>query len=63
MDPSSAYGGDRAMSVYEAVLNLVGPIPAGYEVLVWVFAAVVLLYMLTSVFSIIASVVNWISGK
>lgn len=51
------------MSVYEAILDLVGPIPDGYEVLVWVFAAIVLLYLLCSVFSIISSVINWISNK
>lgn len=51
------------MSVYEAILSLVGPVPAGYEIIVWVMAAIVLLYLLCSVFSILASVVNWIAGK
>lgn len=51
------------MSVYEAVLNLVGDVPSGYEPLAWVLSAVILIYLLCSVFSIIASVVNWIAGK
>lgn len=51
------------MSVYQAVLDLVGPVPSGYEVLVWIFSAVVLLYLICSVFSIIASVLNWIAGR
>ncbi len=51
------------MSVYEAVLELVGPIPAGYEVLAWIFGSLVLLYLLCSVFSVISAVLNWISGR
>lgn len=51
------------MSVYEAVLNLVGPVPEGYEVLVWIISGIILIYLLCSVFSIISSVINWISGK
>ena len=51
------------MSVYEALLELVGPVPEGYEPLAWALAAVVLIYLLCSVFSILASVINWIAGK
>lgn len=51
------------MSVYEAVLNLVGPVPEGYEALVWIFSAIILIYLMCSVFSIISAVINWISGK
>lgn len=51
------------MSIYEALLSLVGDVPVGYEVLAWIMAAIVLLYLLCSVFSIVSCVVNWISGK
>lgn len=51
------------MSIYEAVLSLVGDVPVGYEILAWIFSAIVLIYLLCSTFSIIGAVVNWISGK
>lgn len=51
------------MSIYEAILELVGDVPAGYEMIAWIFAAIVLLYLLCSTFSIIVSVLNWIAGK
>jgi len=51
------------MSVYEAVLNLVGDIPVGFEIIAWVFSAIVLIYLICSAFSIIGSVINYIAGK
>lgn len=51
------------MSVYEALLELVGPIPAGFEPLVWTVSAVFLLYLVVSVFSILASVIQFAGGK
>lgn len=51
------------MSIYEAVLSLVGAAPAGYDILVWVFSAVLLIYLVCSAFSIVGSLVNWIAGK
>lgn len=51
------------MSVYQALLELIGPVPTGYEILAWLMAAVVLLYLLCSVFSIIASVIKFIGGR
>lgn len=51
------------MSVYEALISLVGEPPAGYDILVWIFAAVVLLFLIRSAFSIISSVLDWIGGR
>lgn len=51
------------MSVYQAILDLVGDVPVGYEPIAWIFAAIVLLYLLCSAFSVIASVVSWIGGR
>ena len=51
------------MSLYEALLTLVGQPPAGYDIVVWVVAAVVLLYLLCSAFSIVASVISYIGGR
>lgn len=51
------------MSVYEAIVNLIGTPPAGYEIVVWVVCAVILLYLVTCAFSIVASVINYIGGR
>lgn len=56
-------GGVDCMSVYEALISLVGEPPAGYDILVWIFAAVVLLFLIRSAFSIISSVLDWIGGR
>lgn len=49
--------------LYEAVVNLLGPVPAGYEPLLYVACVLVLLWLLSSVFSILWSVIGWIGGK
>lgn len=49
-------------TVYEALIGLVGEPPAGYDIVVYLVACVVLLYLLTSAFSIIGSVLKWIGG-
>lgn len=51
------------MSFYEALINLIGVPPAGYDIVVWVVCAVILLYLITSVFSILASVLQFVGGK
>lgn len=51
------------MSVYEAVVALVGLPPAGYDIVVWVVSAVICLYLITSAFSILASFVSSIFGR
>ena len=49
--------------LYEAVVNLLGPVPTGYESLLYVACVLVLLWLLSSVFSILWSVIGWIGGK
>lgn len=49
--------------LYEALVNLIGPVPTGFEPLVYMAACLVLLWLLSSVFSILWSVLNWIGGK
>lgn len=49
--------------LYEALVDLLGEVPAGFEPLVYVCAAIVLLWLLNSTFSILWSVVSWIGGK
>lgn len=51
------------MAIYEALIDLVGPVPAGFEIIAWVMAAIVLFYLVTCAMSIIGAVVNFISGK
>lgn len=49
--------------LYEAVVNLIGEVPVGFEPLVYVGCILVLLWLLTSVFSILWSLLGWIGGK
>lgn len=49
--------------LYEAVVNLIGAVPVGFEPLVYVGCILVLLWLLTSVFSILWSLLGWIGGK
>ena len=50
-------------SIYEAVVELIGEVPAGCEPLVYVFSCVVLLFLLQQAFGIVYAVVQWIGGK
>lgn len=43
------------MSIYQALVNIVGEVPAGYEPVVYVFAIVITIYLLSCGFSLIAS--------
>ena len=49
--------------LYEALVSLIGDVPVGFEPLVYIFACIVLLWLISSVFSILWSVLNWIGGK
>lgn len=49
--------------LYEAVVNLIGEVPVGFEPVVYLIAGIVLMWLLTTTFSILWSVVNWIGGK
>ncbi len=49
--------------LYEALVNLIGPVPVGFEPLLYVCCVPVLLWLLNSVFSILWSVLDWIGGK
>ena len=48
--------------LYEAVVSLIGEVPAGFEPLVNVACILVLLWLLCSVFSFLWSVLSWIGG-
>lgn len=51
------------MSILEAILELIGEVPVGYEPLAWVAAFIVLVYLLCSTFSVIVALLNWIAGR
>lgn len=51
------------MQIYDAVISLVGAAPSGFDILVWIFSALLLFFLLRSVFSILHSVISWIGGK
>lgn len=46
------------MSIYQALVNLVGEVPAGFEPLVYVFAIVITIYLIVSAFSLIAGIIR-----
>lgn len=49
--------------LYEALVNLIGEVPIGFEPLVYLGAILILLWLLSSVMSILWSVISWIGGK
>lgn len=51
------------MSIVEALIDLIGVPPSGYDIVVWVCACIILIYLLSCAFSIIGAVINWIGGK
>lgn len=51
------------MSVYEAVIALVGDPPPGYDILVWIFAAIVLIFLITSAFNVLYALLKFISDR
>lgn len=48
------------MSVYEAVIELIGPPPPGYEILVWFLAGIILLFLIRSAFGILSSLLDYL---
>lgn len=51
------------MSLTQAIIEIIGSPPAGYEIIVWVVAAQILLFLLTSAFSILGAILNWVGGR
>lgn len=49
--------------LYEAVINLIGEVPVGFEPLVYAGCIVLLLWLVNTTFSILFQVVNWIGGR
>lgn len=49
--------------LYEALVSLIGEVPVGFEPLVYLGSILVLIWLLSSVFSILWSVLSWIGGK
>lgn len=49
--------------LYEALVSLIGEVPAGYEPLILALSVPVLLWLLSSTFSILWSVLSFIGGK
>ena len=56
-------GGGCGMSVHEALVQLLGEIPPQYEILYWFMSFWILFYLISSAFSILASIINWIGGR
>lgn len=51
------------MSIYEAVISLVGDPPPGYDILVWIFSAIVLIYLIASAFNVLYGLFRFISDR
>lgn len=49
--------------LFEAVVNLIGEVPVGFEPLIYVLCIPILLWLLSCTFSILWSVLSFISGK
>lgn len=49
--------------LYEAVTQLIGVVPVGFEPLIYILCVPILLWLLSQTFSIIWSVLDWIGGK
>lgn len=44
------------------MIDLVGPVPDGYEIIAWVMASLVLLYMVSCCYKILGAVVRMVTG-
>lgn len=51
------------MSIYESVIALVGEVPYGFDIIAWVFSAIILIFLVRTVFAIIASILEWMGGQ
>lgn len=51
------------MTIYDAMQQLIGEIPVGYDVIAWMFAAAIFLFLLRSVFGILYSLFDWMGGR
>jgi hypothetical protein len=48
--------------LYAALVELIGDVPVGFEPLVYIAAFLVLVYLLSTTFSILWAILNWIAG-
>lgn len=51
------------MTIYEAMAELVGEVPAGYEIIGYMFAGAIFLFLIRSVFGILYSLFDWMGGR
>lgn len=49
--------------LYEEIVNLLGPVPQGFEPLVYFGSILVLLWFLHFVSSVLWSIISWIGDK
>lgn len=49
--------------IYEQLVELIGTPPAGLEPVIYVMAAIVLLFLVMSAMSLIGAVIKWIGGR
>ncbi len=49
--------------IFDELRALIGSPPAGYEMLEYVIAAVLLVFLLQSCVSFVSALLNWVGGK
>ena len=50
------------MSIYQAIEELIGAVPVGYEPLAYVVCAVILIFLLSNCFMLIGSIIKKLGG-
>jgi hypothetical protein len=50
------------MSILQALIDLIGPVPRGYEIIAWVAASMILLYMVSCIFKIVSELLRVVTG-
>lgn len=49
--------------LFEKVVELIGPVPVGFEPLVYIGSILVLLWLLQTVFSVLWTLLSWMGGR
>lgn len=51
------------MLLIDLLNEYLGPVPSGYDVVVYALGCVLLIWLLRMAFNVVISVLNWIAGK
>lgn len=51
------------MALYNALVELIGEPPSGYDIVVWVVCVFILIFLLSNAFGILSAFLNFLLGK